>query len=105
MQYTILGPSYQGRVIFANINISNPNPKAQEIGLGQLNSLISAIGLASVSDTDQLLNKQVDIKVKIQAAKDGYEASNDVNNWHKFSGGISGTTQAPAAPKKAPWEK
>ena len=36
VKYTITGPSYQGRVIFGNLNIKNPNTKAEEIGRSQL---------------------------------------------------------------------
>ena len=45
VQYTVLGPEYQGRVIFGLINIRNASTKAQEIGMSNINSLMAAIGL------------------------------------------------------------
>ena len=55
IKYSITGPTHQGRVIFGNLNIKNPNPKAEEIGRQQLGDIMRAIGLARVTDTDQLI--------------------------------------------------
>ena len=100
VQYTVLGPEYQGRVIFGLINIRNASTKAQEIGLSNLNSLMAAIGLEKVQDTDQLIGHDCQVKVKIRPAKDGYEASNDISGWKASEGGIK-TTSAPVAKKPA----
>jgi len=101
VQYAILAPTHQGRVVFANINIRNKSAKAQEIGLSNLNGLMRSIGLTSISDSDQLVGGSCQIKVKIQAAKDGYEASNDVSGWKAIEGGVPKTD----APKKPAWAK
>jgi len=55
VRYDITGPTHQGRVVFGNLNIKNPNPKAEEIGRQQLGELMRAIGLSTVQDTDQLI--------------------------------------------------
>ena len=39
VRYDVLGPQYQGRVVFGNINIKNQNPQAEEIGRQQLGDL------------------------------------------------------------------
>ena len=80
LQLEILGPSHQGRVVFSNINIMNPNPKAEEIGLSQLNSLLSAIGLSQISDTDQLINGEAMIKLSIKRS-DEYGDKNEVKGY------------------------
>lgn len=100
VQYTILGPEHQGKVLFGLINIRNASTKAQEIGLSNLNSLMAAIGLEKVQDTDQLIGHDCQIKVKIRPAKDGYEASNDVSGWKASEGGMR-TTSAPVIKKPA----
>ena len=104
VQYTITGPTHEGRVIFSNLNIRNKNPKAQEIGLAGLNSLMRAIGLASISDTDQLVGGNMLIKVKLSPAKDGYDASNDVTGWKALAqpSQMPKQTQKSATP---PWLK
>jgi len=92
VRYDVLGPTHQGRVVFGNLNIINQNPKAQEIGHQQLGELMRAIGLAQVSDTDQLIGGQLSIKLAIRS-QEGYDPSNDVKGFKALPGGMA---QAPA---------
>lgn len=110
VRYNVTGPTHEGRVIFGNLNIRNPNPKAQEIGLQQLGDMMRAIGLASVEDTDQLIGGQLSIKVKIREASGGYDASNDVSAFKALKGGAApmakaAPTQAAPAAGAPPWAK
>ena len=115
VRYDITGPTHQGRVIFGNINIRNANPKAEEIGRQNLGDIMRAIGLAKVSDTDQLIGGQLQIKFTIRPADGKYEASNEVRGYKavatRSGGGIiaaSASAPAPAAAlaaNKAPWMK
>jgi hypothetical protein len=113
VRYDITGPTHQGRVVFGNLNIKNPNPKAEEIGRQQLGELMRAIGLARVKDTDQLIGGNLSIKLST-SQQDGYEPSNDVKGYKALAGGItaapampSAAAQAPAASEKTspPWAK
>ena len=109
LKYDITGPSHQGRTIFGNLNISNPNPKAEEIGRQQLNSLMRAIGLAKVNDTDQLIGGQLKIKLAITTS-DQYGEGNDVKDFATIGGGSMPAASKPAAPAAGakaapPWAK
>jgi len=112
VRFDITGPSAQGRVVFTNFNIRNPNPKAEEIGLQQLNGLLRSIGLASISDTDQLIGGSCQIKVTVKKDQERGDG-NEVKGFKAIQGSAPPpplTTQAPAeqaqtaAPKK-PWER
>jgi hypothetical protein len=62
-----------------NYNIKNENEKAEEIGRGQFNAVCYACGLATpATDTNQLLNKKLQIKLKIEPAKGEYGPRNRV---------------------------
>ena len=115
LRYDITGPSHQGRVVFGNLNIKNANPKAEEIGRQQLGDIMRAIGLAKVTDTDQLIGGQIAIKLEVKQ-DDQYGASNEVKGFKSVSGSVAPAaasipvkTAAPAqaAPAKAapPWAK
>ena len=93
VQYSITGPTHQGRVVFGNLNIKNQNIKAEEIGRQQLGELMRAIGLTSVSDTDQLIGGNLSINLKIRKSEQ-YGDSNDVTRFKALSGGV------PVMPKK-----
>lgn len=111
VRFDITGPSAQGRVVFTNFNIRNPNPKAEEIGLQHLNGLLRSIGLASISDTDQLLGGNCQIKVAVKKDEE-HGDGNEVKGFKAIQGSAPPpplTAQSPApqtapAPKK-PWER
>jgi hypothetical protein len=118
LRLDITGPTHQGRVIFAAINIRNQSAKAEEIGRQQLGEIMRAIGLARVQDSDQLVGGQLQIKVKVrQPSPDdvarGYsQARNDVGGYRALAGGglpapLAATAPAPAAATSAkpPWAK
>lgn len=109
LRYDITGPTQQGRVVFGNLNIKNPNTKAEEIGRQQLGELMRAIGLARVTDTDQLIGGSLSIKLDIRQ-QDGYEPSNEVRAYKAIAGGVAPAAM-PVAPTAAttkaapPWAK
>lgn len=119
VRYDITGPTHQGRVVFGNLNIRNKSAKAEEIGRQQLGEIMRAIGLAKVTDTDQLIGGQISIKLDIRAARTDestgktYDASNDVKGFRSVSGGVAPAVASPmasaasSAPAKAapPWAK
>jgi hypothetical protein len=113
IRYDILGPTHQGRVVFGNLNIANPNQQAEEIGRKQLGELMRAIGLAKVTDTDQLIGGNLQIKLDIKRDEQ-YGEKNEVRGFKAVSGGslpsVAPTAmpmQSMAAPAKAapPWAK
>ena len=116
LRYDITGPTHQGRVVFGNLNIKNANPKAEEIGRQQLGDIMRAIGLAKVTDTDQLIGGQIGIKLEVKQDAQ-YGASNEVKGFKSVSGSAAPAAAvtpakafAPAAPAKParaapPWAK
>jgi hypothetical protein len=108
VRYDIIAPSHQGRVVFSNLNIKNPNPKAEEIGRQQLGDLMRAIGLARVTDTDQLIGGTLQIKLAVKPAELNdkkevvYEAKNEVKAYKAAEGGIPAMPQQASAPASAP---
>ena len=116
LRYDILGPTHQGRVVFGNLNIKNPNAKAEEIGRQQLGEIMRAIGLAKVTDTDQLIGGSLSIKLIIKQDEQ-YGPGNEIKGFKSLTenalqmpkmASAGASAPAPAAePKKAapPWAK
>lgn len=107
VRYDITGPTHQGRVIYGNINLSNPNQQAEQIGIQQLGSLARTIGLEVISDSDQLINRDVQIKLSIKKDTSGqYNDSNDVKGFKAVDGAMSSMPTASAPTGKTatpPW--
>ena len=100
LRYDVTGPSHQGRVVFGNLNIKNANPKAEEIGRQQLGDIMRAIGLAKVTDTDQLIGGQIAIKLEVKEDAQ-YGASNEVKAFKSVSGSIAPAAGVPPFVKQA----
>ena len=99
VRYDITGPTHQGRVIYGNINLSNPNQQAEQIGIQQLGSLARAIGLEVISDSDQLINRDVQIKLSVKKDTSGqYNDSNDVKGFKAVDGAMPSMPTGGAAP-------
>ena len=101
IRYDITGPSHQGRVVFGQLNIKNPNSQAEEIGRKQLGEVMRAIGLARVTDTDQLIGGNLQIKVGIKESDGQYEASNQIKGYKAINGSQPPMPASPSA-KSAP---
>lgn len=112
IRYDITGPSQQGRIIFEQLNIKNPNPKAEEIGRSTLGEIMRSIGLTRVTDTDQLIGGSLQIKVTVKESDGQYEARNEAKG-HKAIAGNSSQLPTPQTTQPAttntttapPWAK
>ena len=107
IRYDIIGPTHQGRIVFGNLNIRNPNPKAEEIGRQQLGEVMRAIGIAKVQDTDELIGGQLSIKVDIRSSEQ-YGDQNEVKGFKAIAGSTppAPVAKAAASGKAAPpWQK
>lgn len=107
LTYDIVAPTNAGRKVFGMINVRNKSSKAEEIGRQQLGSLMRAIGLAKVNDTDELLGATLEIKVATEKSE-GYEPRNVVKGYKAVEGvtNVTAPTTTADAPKSAaPWSK
>ena len=71
-KYLLLQVRVEGHgVVFDNLNLWHPNATAVKIATERLNEIGKALGMASISDTDQLLAKQVMISVVVESNNGG----------------------------------
>jgi len=108
LRLDVMGPTHQGRVLFSNINHRNPNPKAEEIGKAQLGSIMRAINIIDLTDTDQLVGGNMEVKVTVKDDPT-YGKGNEVKAYKAISGSAApmATNAAPSADNasKPPWAK
>ena len=87
IRFDILGPTYQGRVVFGNVNLKNASAQAEEIGRRQLGEILRSIGKSVIRDSDELIGGQLQIKVGVQHDKNGqYEDRNDTKGYKALDG-------------------
>lgn len=104
VEYTVVGDNYGGRKVWGNLNIKNDSEKAEEIGRRQLNQLMTAVGLKTLADTDELVGHDVEIKLKVREAQGDFGPSNDVSGFKSLGGAPKGEAKAEGG-SKPPWAK
>ena len=101
----VITQGYRGRKVWHRINFENTSAQAQEIGQQQLAELCEVAGIERLTNTDQLLRKRVDLKLKISPAKGSYDESNDVSQYAAAgskTGGVVGNAHGGAASAASP---
>lgn len=128
LETTIVGPTHAGRKVWQNITLRNTNAQAESIGQAQLSALCRAVGIANLTDTDQLFQKMFRGRVGIEKGRPknkldpNGERYPDRNNIAAYEARGSGPAPSPSAArpaanhapapapavagaKKAPWQK
>ncbi len=98
VQFSVLGDDHGNRKIFNWFNIAHTNQQAADIGQRQLATMVKATGLAAINDTEELLGKVLNVRIKI---KDG---RNEVTSY-KPAEAVSAPAAAPGKPAAAPAAK
>lgn len=100
-----------GRVLFSNLNIRNQNEIAEKIGKQQMGHVMRAIGLKTLSDTDQLIGGNMIVKVKVKKDEQYGDVDGNVNEvvgYKSLNGSeapVPKPTTAAAAKAAPPWAK
>lgn len=89
LEFTIIGGQHQGRKIWNNLNLVNPNPKAVEIAQRDLSGICQAIGKPRVQHENELMGGQMLVKVTVK---------DDHNECKGFKPGGNAAPPAQAAP-------
>ncbi|MEK9896210.1 MAG: DUF669 domain-containing protein [Burkholderiaceae bacterium] len=100
------------RKIWDRLNLVNPNPTAVDIAKRDLASIMRAVGLDKIDDTEQLHYKEVMITVTVRKGDNGYEDSNEIKAYAPAGrsapaapAAVATPAAAPASvPGKKPWE-
>ena len=97
LTWRIIDGPYQGRKVWENLNLDNPNEKAVEIAQRSLAEICVACRLQDVpEDSEVLHNKPMKIKITIREASNGYAASNDVRGHaYEQSGAVNVPSPTP----------
>lgn len=102
LKYEIIDGNYKGRLIFENINLQNSNDKAVKIAQETLAKICNAIGKVTVQNSEELHNIPMSLKLGVNPAQNGYEASNKIKSYSKISGSVG---VQPQSETKPPWAK
>lgn len=78
-KFAIVGGDHDGRVLFHMFNIKNDNPKAVEIGMGQLKSFLMASGVNNFKIQSAIELEGLTCQAKIKIKNDSYGEKNVIS--------------------------
>jgi hypothetical protein len=102
LTFTVLEGEYKNRVLWARLNLNNPNATAVKIARSELSAICRATGVMAPKDSVELHNLPLLITVKLKKRDDTGELTNEIKGYAKRETG----GQAPqAANSTPPWRR
>ena len=107
LTFTILEGEYKNRVVWARLNLHNPNATAVKIARSELSAICRAVGVMQPRESVELHNLPLLITVKCKKREDNGELSNEVCGYaSKTAAPATGQPQqAPVASNTPPWKR
>lgn len=105
LQFTfqIIEGEYKGRLLWARLNLDNPNSTAVKIARAELSAICRAVGVMAPSDSVELHDLPLVISVKCKKRTDTDEIANEIKGYAKKEAAagkpIQATTSTP------PWRR
>ena len=81
LTFEIIEGDYKGRLLWARLNLDNPNPTAVRIAKGELAAICRAVGVLTPNDSIELHNLPLTIHVRCRKRQDTDEIVNEVKGY------------------------
>jgi len=105
LTFTILEGEFKGRVLWARLNLENPNATAVRIALSDLSSICRAVGVMQPHDSSELHNIPLLITVKVKKRSDNDDLTNEIKGFEAKSVVTGKPQQAPPTSNTPPWKR
>ena len=104
LAFTVLDGEYTNRVVWARLNLDNPNATAVKIAQAELSAICHAVGVMQPRDSVELHNLPLVINVKVKQRPDNGELTNEVKGY-AAKDSASQPQQAPVTDNTPPWKR
>jgi hypothetical protein len=109
LQFTfqILEGPHKNRLLWARLNLDNPNAVTVQIAKAELSAICRAVGVLAPKDSVELHNLPLVIHVKCKKRTDTGEIINEIKGFSRKDGPTTATTAAapPQANGTPPWKR
>jgi hypothetical protein len=105
LTFTILEGEFKNRVLWARLNLNNPNATAVKIARSELSAICHAVGVLSPKDSVELQNLPLRITVKLKKREDTGELTNEIKGYAKKETAAGQPQQASVADNTPPWKR
>jgi len=83
LSFQIAEGQYQGRVLWARLNLDNTNPTTVKIARAELSAICRAVGVMTPRDSQDLHNLPVQINVRVKKRADTGDLTNEIKGYAK----------------------
>ena len=104
LTFTIIDGEYKNRVLWARLNLENPNATAVKIAMSELSAICHAVGIMQPRDSVELHNLPLVIVVKLRKREDSGELTNEIKGYERKTAAGQAQT-APATDNTPPWRR
>ena len=105
LTFQISEGEYQNRVLWARLNLYNPNATAVQIAQADLSAICRAVGVMSPNDSVELHNLPLVIHVRCKKRTDTGELVNEIKGFSKKETPPPAAGAVPANDKTPPWKR
>jgi hypothetical protein len=105
LTFTILEGEHKDRVLWARLNLNNPNATTVKIARSELSAICRAVGIMQPRDSVELHNIPLRITVKLKKRDDNGELSNEIKGYEPKSAAVGQPQQAPVSDNTPPWKR
>jgi hypothetical protein len=105
LTFQIIEGPFQNRLLWARLNLDNPNDTARKIAQGELSAICRAVGVLSPNDSVDLHNLPLVIHVRCKKRTDTNEIVNEVKGYSKKETPPAPASAAPTAKSTPPWKR
>jgi Protein of unknown function (DUF669) len=103
LTFQIIDGVYKNRLLWARLNLDNPNDQARKIAQSELSAICRAVGVLAPSDSVDLHNLPLVIHVRCKKRTDTGELTNEVKGYSQKES--PPTAAAPVANGTPPWKR
>jgi hypothetical protein len=108
LTFEIIDGPHKGRLLWARLNLDNPNATAVAIARAELSAICRAVGVLAPKDSVELHNLPLVIHVKCKKRDDTGELTNEVKGYSPRTAPAETPPVKPAAPAAngtPPWKR
>ena len=103
LSFQVLEGQYKGRIVWARLNLDNPNQTTVKIARAELSAICRAVSVMTPRDSHDLHNLPLQINVRVKKRDDTGELANEVKGYAQKEAATGQPQQA--TDNTPPWRR
>lgn len=105
LTFQVVEGQFKNRLLWARLNLENPNATAVQIARAELSAICRAVGVLAPNDSVELHNLPLVVHVKCRKRDDTGELTNEIKGYAKKESPAATATVQSQANSTPPWRR